>query len=217
MKSVLLIGLGNFGQALGERLRNMGDEVMIVDKNEDLVNSLSSRYTSAAIANCMNMDNLKTLDIPSFDACVVAIGDDFQSSLEITSNLKDLGAKYVVSRADTEIQRKFLLRVGADEVVYPNRDIAEKLAVRLNSKRVYDYVELDAEHGIFEIAVPQRWYGKNLVDANPRGKYGLNVLTIKKGKDITPLPGPTYVFQEGDHMLVFGKTDVILKFTDKNK
>lgn len=217
MKSVLLIGLGNFGQALGERLRNMGDEVMIVDKNEDLVNSLSSKYTSAAIANCMNTDNLKTLDIPSFDACVVAIGDDFQSSLEITSNLKDLGAKYVVSRADTEIQRKFLLRVGADEVVYPNRDIAEKLAVKLNSKRVYDYVELDAEHGIFEIAVPQRWLGKNLVDVNPRAKFGLNVLTIKKGKDITPLPGPTYIFQEGDHMLVFGKTDTILKFTNKNK
>ena len=217
MKSVLLIGLGNFGQALGERLKNMGDEVMIVDNNEDLVNSLSSNYTSAAIANCMNTDNLKTLDIPSFDACVVAIGDDFQSSLEITSNLKDLGAKYVVSRADTEIQRKFLLRVGADEVVYPNRDIAEKLAVKLNSKRVYDYVELDAEHGIFEIAVPQRWTGKNLVDVNPRAKFGLNVLTIKKGKDITPLPGPTYIFQEGDHMLVFGKTDTILKFTNKNK
>lgn len=217
MKSVLLIGLGNFGQALGEKLRNMDDEVMIVDRNEDLVNSLSSKYTSAAIANCMNIDNLKTFDIPSFDACVVAIGDDFQSSLEITSNLKDLGAKYVVSRANTEIQRKFLLRVGADEVVYPNRDIAEKLAVKLNSKRVFDYVELDAEHGIFEIAVPQRWFGKNLVDVNPRAKFGLNVLTIKKGKDITPLPGPTYIFQEGDHMLVFGKTDTILKFTNKNK
>ena len=217
MKSVLLIGLGNFGQALGERLKNMGDEVMIVDRNEDLINSLSSKYTGAAIANCMNVDNLKALDIPSFDACVVAIGDDFQSSLEITSNLKDLGAKYVVSRANTEIQRKFLLRVGADEVVYPNRDIAEKLAVKLNSKRVFDYVELDAEHGIFEIAVPQRWYGKNLVNANPRGKFGLNVLTIRKGKDITPLPGPTYAFEEGDHMLVFGETDAIIKFTNKNK
>jgi len=217
MKSVLLIGLGNFGQALGEKLRNMGDEVMIVDKNEDVVNSLAPKYTSAAIANCMNVDNLKSLDIPSFDTCVVAIGDDFQSSLEITSNLKDLGAKYVVSRANTEIQRKFLLRVGADEVVYPNRDIAEKLAVKLNAKRVYDYVELDAEHGIFEIAVPQRWYGMKLVDANPRGKFGLNVLTIKQGKDITPLPGPNYVFQNGDHMLVFGKTDAVLKFTNKNK
>lgn len=217
MKSVLLIGLGNFGQALGEKLINMGDEVMIADRNEDLVNSLSSKYTSAVIANCMNIDNLKTLDIPSFDACVVAIGDDFQSSLEITANLKDLGAKYVVSRANTEIQRKFLLRVGADEVVYPNRDIAEKLAVKLNAKRVFDYVELDAEHGIFEIAVPQRWFGKNLVDTNPRGKYGINILTIKKGKDITPLPGPTYIFQEGDHMLVYGKTDEILKFTNKTK
>ncbi len=217
MKSVLLIGLGNFGQALGEKLRNMGDEVMIVDRIEDVINSLASKYTGAAIANCMNTDNLKSLDIPSFDACVVAIGDDFQSSLEITSNLKDLGAKYVVSRANTEIQRKFLLRVGADEVVYPNRDIAEKLAVKLNAKRVFDYVELDAQHGIFEIAVPQRWYGMKLVDANPRGKYGLNVLTIKQGKEITPLPGPNYIFQNGDHMLVFGETELILKFTNKNK
>ena len=217
MKSVLLIGLGNFGQALGEKLRNMGDEVMIVDRNEDVINSLASKYTGAAIANCMNTDNLKSLDIPSFDACVVAIGNDFQSSLEITSNLKDLGAKYVVSRANTEIQRKFLLRVGADEVVYPNRDIAEKLAVKLNAKRVFDYVELDAQHGIFEIAVPQRWYGMKLVDANPRGKYGLNVLTIKQGKEITPLPGPNYIFQNGDHMLVFGETELILKFTNKNK
>lgn len=217
MKSVLLIGMGSFGQTLGEKLINMGDEVMIVDRNEDVINRLAPKYTSALIANCMNVDSLKALDIPSYDACVVAIGDDFQSSLEITSNLKDLGAKYVVSRANTEIQRKFLLRVGADEVVYPNRDIAEKLAVKLNAKRVFDYVELDAQHGIFEIAVPQRWYGMKLVDANPRGKYGLNVLTIKQGKEITPLPGPNYIFQNGDHMLVFGETELILKFTNKNK
>ncbi len=217
MKSILLIGIGQFGEILGDKLINMGNEVMVVDKDEDIINRIASKYTNAIIANCMNADTLKTLDIPSFDACVVTIADDFQSSLEITSILKDLGAKYVVSRANTEIQRKFLLRVGADEVVYPNRDIAEKLAVKLNSKRVFDYVELDAEHGIFEIAVPQRWYGKNLVDANPRGKFGLNVLTIRKGKDITPLPGPTYVFEEGDHMLVFGETDAIIKFTNKNK
>ena len=111
----------------------MGDEVMIVDKNEDIINALAPKYTNALIANCMNADNLSTMDIPSFDVCVVAIGDDFQSSLEITSLLKDLGAKYVVSKATTEIQRKFLLRNGADEVIYPDRDIAEKLAVKLNS------------------------------------------------------------------------------------
>lgn len=216
MKSVLLIGLGKFGQLLGEQLTDMGVEVMIADKNEDLVNSLAPKYSNAVIANCMNASNLKALDIPSFDACVVTISDDFQSSLEITSILKDLGAKYVVSRANTDIQRKFLFRVGADEVVYPNRDIAEKLAVKLHSKNVYDYIEIDPEYSIFEIAVPSRWKGKTLIDTNPRGRYGLNLLLIKKGKNIVPSPGPNYVFEEGDHMLVFGATDKILAFTNKH-
>lgn len=216
MKSVLLIGMGIFGQTLGERLINMGDDVMIVDKNEAVINSLAPKYTSALIANCMNADNLQSLDIPSFDACVVTIGDDFQSSLEITSNLKDLGAKWVVSKANTEIQRKFLFRVGADEVIYPNRDTAEKLAVKLNSEKVYDYIEIDSQYSIFEIAVPNKWSGKSLVDANPRGKHGLNVLLIKKGKNIVPSPGPSYVFENGDHMLVFGDTEKIINFTNKN-
>lgn len=217
MKNILLIGIGKFGQTLGEKLLNMGDEVMIVDKNEDVINSLAPRYSGALIANCMNPDNLQALDIPSFDVCVVAIGDDFQSSLEITSLLKDLGAKWVVSRANTEIQRKFLFRVGADEVVYPNRDIAEKLAVKLNSGNVFDYIEVDSQFSIFEIAIPDKWSGKTLVEANPRGKHGLNVLLIKKGKNIVPSPGPNYVFEKGDHMLVFGNTDKILAFSNKSK
>ena len=119
MKSVLLIGMGKFGQTLGERLLNMGDEVMIVDKNEDIVNTLAPKYTNALIANCMNENNLRTMDIPSFDVCVVAIGDDFQSSLEITSILKDLGARYVVSKATTEIQRKFLLATARTKWCIP--------------------------------------------------------------------------------------------------
>ena len=216
MKSVLLIGMGKFGQALGDKLTNMGVDVMIVDKNETVINTLAPRYDNALIANCMNADNLNAMDIPSFDVCVVAISDDFQSSLEITSNLKDLGARWVVSRADTEIQRKFLLRIGADEVVYPNRDIAEKLAVKLHSQNVYDYIEVDNEYSIFEIAVPSGWNGKTLIDENPRGKYGLNILLIKKGKNIVPSPGPNYVFEEGDHMLAFGSTEKILAFTNKN-
>ncbi|MDE6442351.1 MAG: TrkA family potassium uptake protein [Clostridia bacterium] len=215
MKSVLLIGIGRFGQLVGEKLLNMGVEVMIVDKDEDVINALAPKYSNALVANCMNIENLKAMDIPSFDACVVAISDDFQSSLEITSILKDLGAKYVVSRADTDIQRKFLFRVGADEVVYPNRDTAEKLAVKLHSKNVYDYIEIDAEYSIFEIAVPPKWNGKTLVEANPRGRFGLNILLIKKGKNIVPSPGPNYVFEDGDHMLVFGSTEKIFSFTNK--
>ena len=217
MKSILLIGMGKFGQTLGTRLLNMGDEVMIVDKNEDIINALAPKYTNALIENCMNEDNLSTMDIPSFDVCVVAIGDDFQSSLEITSLLKDLGAKYVVSKATTEIQRKFLLRNGADEVIYPDREIAEKLAVKLNSAKLYDYIELDAEYSIFELAVPSEWYRKKIVDVNPRRKYDINILTIKKGHKIVSSPNAEYVFEDGDHMVVFGNTEKILAFTNKRK
>ncbi len=217
MKSVLLIGLGIFGQTLGEKLMAMDNEVLAVDRDEDKVNAVAKKYTNAIIANCMNVESLRSLDIPSFDACVVAISDDFQSSLEITSNLKDLGAKFIISKASTEIQRKFLYRVGADEVIYPNRDLAEKLAVKINSKRVYNYIELDSEHAIFEIAVPPMWLNKTIVEVNPRKKYSINVLTIKKGEQIFPNPGPDYMFEDGDHMLVFGNTERILAFTNKGK
>lgn len=217
MKSILLIGMGQFGQILGEKLVNMGDEVMIVDKDEDIINPIASKYDGAVIANCMNADNLKTLDIPSFDVCVVTIADDFQSSLEITSILKDLGAKYVVSKANTDIQRKFLIRVGADEVIYPNRDVAEKLAVKLNSQKVYDYIELDSEYSIFELAVPNKWIGKTIMEANPRAVYEINILTIKKGNKIMPTPTPSTVFEDGDKMVVFGNTEKIIAFTNKKK
>ena len=217
MKSVLLIGMGKFGQILGENLLRMGDEVMIVDKNEHIVNMLAPKYTNALIANCMNEANLRSMDIPSFDVCVVAIGDDFQSSLEITSLLRELGAKYVVSKAATEIQRKFLLRNGADEVIYPDRDLAEKLAVRMNASKVFDYIELDSEYSIFEIAVPQEWYNKKIVDVDPRKRYDINILTIKKDNAIVPAPCAEYTCEDGEHMVVFGNTERIVNFTNKKK
>ncbi len=217
MKSVLLIGMGKFGRTLGERLCNMGDEVMIVDKNEDLVNSLASKYTNALIADCMNLDNLRSMDVPSFDVCVVAISENFQSSLEITSNLKDLGARRVISKASTDIQRKFLLRVGADEVIYPDIDIAAKLAVRLNSANVINYIDLDSEHSIFEVACPSKWKGKKLADINPRKKYGMNILTIKKSREVINTLDGEYVFEGGDQLVVFGNSETILNFMNKQK
>lgn len=214
-KSILLIGMGKFGRTLGERLLEMGDEVLIVDKNEDKINTLASKYSDALIINCMDEESLRSLDVPSFDACVVAIGDDFQSSLEITSLLKELGAKWVVSKATTEIQRKFLLRNGANEVIYPDLDLAEKLAIKLNSARVYDYIEVNEEYSIFELAVPKTWVGKRLVELNPRKKYGLNLLTVKKNATVVENLDANYLFEDGDHMLVFGKTGQILKFANK--
>ncbi len=217
MKSFLLIGMGKFGRMLGEKMLNMGDEVTIVDKSESVIDTLGSKYTNAMIANCMNADALALMDVPSYNACIVAIGDDFQASLEIASNLKDLGAKRVISRAATEIQSKFLLRVGADEVIYPDRDIAEKLAVRLNSTNVINYIDLDAEYSIFEIACPSRWAGKKLIDINPRKKLGMNILTIKKGKSVISTLDGEYVFETGDQLVVFGNTERILEFTNKTK
>ncbi len=217
MVSVLLIGMGKFGRTLGEKLLGMGDEVMIVDRNEDAINSLASKYTNALIANCMNEENLSAMDIPSFDVCVVAIGDDFQSSLEITSILKDLGAKKIISRATTEIQRKLLLRMGADEVIYPDMDIAEKLAVRLNSRNVINYIDIDADYSIFEISVPAKWVNRKLIDVNPRVKYGMNILTVKKGRQVIASLDGNYVFEAEDQIVVFGNTERILAFMNKTK
>ena len=217
MISVLLIGMGKFGRTLGEKLLGMGDEVMIVDRNEDAINSLASKYTNALIANCMNEENLASMDVSSFDVCVVAVGADFQSSLEITSLLKDLGAKRVISRATTDIQRKLLLRMGADEVIYPDMDIAEKLAVRLNSDNVINYIDIDADYSIFEMSVPAKWVGRKLVDVNPRGKFGMNILTVKKGRQVIASIDGNYVFEESDQIVVFGNTEQILSFTNKLK
>ena len=215
MSKILLIGMGKFGQILGEKLLEIGDEVMIVDRDEERINRFAPKYADALIANCMEEENLRTLDIPSFDACVVAIAEDFQSSLEITSLLKELGAKHVVSKASTEIQRKFLLRNGADEVIYPDYDMAEKLAVTLHSTKVFDYIELNEENSIMEVSVPARWAGKRLADVNPRKNHGLNLLTVRKQETLITELNADYVFEDGDHMLVFGNTERILKFTNK--
>lgn len=217
MISVLLIGMGKFGRTLGEKLVGMGDEVMIVDKNEDVINLLAPKYTNALIANCMSEENLASMDIPSFDVCVVTIGDDFQSSLEITSLLKDLGAKKVISKATTDIQRKFLMRAGADEVIYPDRDIAEKLAVKINSKNVINYIDIDSEYSIFEISLPETWADKKLIDINPRVKYGMNILTVKRGRQVIASLDGNYVFETGDQLVVFGNTEKILAFMNDRK
>lgn len=215
MKSILLIGLGKFGQTLGKKLLDMGDEVVIVDKNEEIINVLQPFYTNALSTNCMNEDNLRRLDIPSYNVCIVAIGEDFQSSLEITSILKELGAKYIISKASTQIQKKFLLRNGADEVIYPDADIAEKIAVKINSTNVYDFIEINGEYSVFEIEILDKWINKSIAQINFRKKYDMNILTIKKDATRLEPPTPDYLFEKGDHIVVFGKTSTILSFTNK--
>lgn len=217
MKSILLIGMGKFGQAVGESLLSFGDEVMIVDRNEEVINALAPKYANAVIAACTNVDVLRTFDVPSFDCCIVCVGDDFQSSLEITSLLKELGAKYVVSRATTEIHKKFLLRNGADEVIYPDIDIAARLAMKISSSIIHDYFELSDDYAVFELEVPDTWRGSDVMSINPRQKYDMNLLLIRKPDGSIFPPTAKYVFDLGDHMMVFGHTETTVAFTKKGK
>ncbi|MGD9568273.1 MAG: TrkA family potassium uptake protein [Sedimentibacter sp.] len=214
MKSILIIGMGAFGRHLALKMSELKNDVMIVDKDAAIIDEMSTMVTDAQIGDCTKEDVLKALGVGNFDICFVTIGDTFQSSLEITSLLKDLGAKYVISKASRDIQAKFLLRNGADEVIYPDKDMAEKLAIRCSANNVLDYFSLTTEYSIFEIPIMQNWTGYSIEDINVRKKYHINILLIKNGNSILTMPKADYVFKEDDKIIVIGNSEEVLKFTN---
>ena len=181
MKSMLIIGLGRFGRHLALKLSELGNEVMIVDQDEECVNKLMGKVTQAQIGDCMDEDLLRSLGIRNFDVCFVCISENFQASLEITSLLKENGARLVVAKADRDIHAKFLLRNGADEVIYPERDMANRAAVRYSARNAFDYIEL-----------------------NVRSRYNINIIATKKDGRITPISNADYVFKPEDHLIIAG-------------
>lgn len=204
MKSILIIGLGRFGTHLCKDLSRLNNEIMIVDQDESRLEDLLPLVVSAKIGDCTNEKVLKSLGIGNFDVCFVCIGNNFQSSLEITSQLKELGAKYVVSKANRDIHAKFLLRNGADEVVYPDSDIAEKIAVRFSANQVFDYTELGNGYSIYEIAPLPGWIGKTVKEVNFRAVYNANIIGVKADGSMKLTPGPDYVFQQNEHLMILG-------------
>lgn len=179
MKSILLIGLGRFGRHIAIKLDELNHQVMAVDNNESRVEAVLPYVRNAQIGDATNEDFIRSLGVRNFDACIVAIGDNFQSSLETTSLLKELGAKMVVSRAARDVHAKFLLRNGADEVVYPEKQLASWTAIRYSADHIFDYVELDEEHGIFEISIPDAWIGKTVGELDIRKKYNVNIMALR--------------------------------------
>ena len=179
MKSILLIGLGRFGRHIAIKLDELNHQVMAVDNNESRVEAVLPYVRNAQIGDATNEDFIRSLGVRNFDVCIVAIGDNFQSSLETTSLLKELGAKMVVSRAARDVHAKFLLRNGADEVVYPEKQLASWTAIRYSADHIFDYVELDEEHGIFEISIPDAWIGKTVGELNIRKKYNVNIMALR--------------------------------------
>lgn len=213
MKSFLIIGMGRFGQHLSRNLIRLGNDVMIVDQNEEKLEELLPIVTSAKIGDCTKVDVLKSFGVANFDMCVVCIGTNFQSSLEITSLLKELGANYVISKATRDVQAKFLLRNGADEVIYPERDIAERLAVRVSANHVFDYIEM-GDYGIYEIPPRDEWLGKSIKDVNFRVKYHVSIIGTKENGETNLLPSADHIFKMEEHLMIIGKkkdVDALLK------
>lgn len=215
MKSVLIVGMGKFGHHLCRNLLEQNVQVMVIDQNEDTIQDLLAEVTDVKIGDCTKEEVLLSLGVSNFDICFVCIGSNFQSSLEVTSLLKELGAPYVVSLTNRNVHAKFLLRNGADEVIYPDRDIAEKVAVKFSADHVFDYIELTEEYSIYEIPVLKEWIGKTIKSAAIRTKYNVNILGIKINDEPQFLPSPEHEFMEGEHMMVLGKRGEVEKLLRK--
>ena len=211
MKTILLIGLGRFGRHIAIQLNQLGHQVMAVDHNEERVNEILPYVTNAQIGDSTNGEFLSSLGIDNYDVCIVAIANDFQSSLETTSLLKTLGAKLVVARAERDVQAKFLLSNGADEVVYPEKQVAKWAAIRYSADHILDYIELDESHAIFEVSVPLQWLGKSIGQIDIRKKYNVNIMALKQGSDLTMSVTSDTVLSSEKTLLVLGEYKALQK------
>ncbi len=213
MKSILIIGMGEFGKHLGAKLLKLKNEVCVIDQKPEIINLIQSEYSNAYVGDCMQLPTLEELGISNFDVCVVATGSNFQASLEITSHLKELGAKHIIAKASSDIQSKFLRLAGADETVYPEKDSAEKVAIKCNVSNLFDYIQISEDYSVVEIEIPTSWLGKSIKDLDIRNEYDINVFAVKDSKGKISIPSANYEFIEGDHVYAVGKSSVLFKFS----
>jgi len=212
-KSILVIGMGRFGRNLAMKMQELGNSVMVVDIKAQLEQDISYLFNDYMIGDCTNENVLGALGVGNFDICFVTIGKNFEASIIVTSLLKTYGAKHIVTKTDRDIQKDVLKKVGADEVVYPDKDFAEKLAVRYNSEKIFDYMELPGDYSIYEIAVPKNWIGKQIVTLDVRRKYEVNILAIKNNTALQPVPDSDYTFVEGDEIILMAKEKDVYRIT----
>lgn len=210
-KSILLIGVGRFGKHIASRLRELNHEVLAIDKSEERIEVVMPFVTAAQIGDSTNEEFLRSLGVNNFDVCIVAIGKDFQNSLETASLLKELGGKLVVARASRDVQAKFLLRNGADEVVYPEKQLAKWTAIRYSADHILDYIQLDNNYSIFEVTIPQNWIGYKVGEIDIRKKYNINILAMKKDGEMDLAITPDTVLSEDKTMLVLGEFKALQK------
>ena len=217
MKSVLLIGVGRFDKHITIKLDELNQQVMAVDMDEEKINEVLPYVTNALIGDSTNREFLQSLGIRNFDVCIVAIGDSFQNSLETVWQLKELGAKKVIARASRGMQEKFLFRIGADQVVYPEKDLAAWTAIRCTSDHIKDYMELDDDYSIVEITIPESWHGKTILQLDIRKKYGINVLGVRQNGHLNMNISPDRVLNIHEEVLVLGEQRQLQKCFRLNK
>ncbi|MBP5242242.1 MAG: TrkA family potassium uptake protein [Clostridia bacterium] len=210
-KSILLIGIGRFGKHIAVKLNELGHEIMAVDVNEERINDIIPYVTNAQIGNSTNESFLKSLGINDYDVCIVTIGDDFQSSLETTCLLKELGAKKVVSRAERDGQAKFLLRNGADEIVYPEKQLASWMAIKYGSDHILDYIEIDDSCSIYEVDIPKEWLGKTIGQIDIRKKFNINIIAVKQDGKANAFVTPDTTLTDHQTLLVLGENKMLKK------
>lgn len=206
-KQFVVIGCGRFGSSVAMKLSELGEEVMVVDKNEEIIQSISEHVTYAVQADATDEQTIRSLGIRNFDVAVVTIGSDIQSSILITLMCKELGVKYVISKAQNELHGKVLYKTGADRVVFPEREMGIKIAKNLVSDNILDYIELAPDYSIVEIVAADWWVGKSLRQLNLRARYGINVMAIKQGYDLKVAVGSDEVIREGDVLVVIGHNE----------
>ena len=211
MKNVLLIGLGRFGSHIAKQLHSLGHEIMAVDVNEERVNKILPFVTNAQIGDSTDAEFLESLGVGNYDICFVTIGGNFQNSLETTCLLKELGAKLVISRAERDVQEKFLLRNGADKVVYPEKQVAKWASIRYTDDHILDYMEVDSSHAIFEVEVPKEWIGKTVGELDIRKKYRINIIAVKNGREMNMTITPDTLLENHVSLLVLGEYKAIQK------
>ena len=208
MKSVLVIGMGVLGRHLARKVAEFGNEVLILDENEDVIQELSQEFPNAIAGDCTSEGVLRSLGVSNFNYCFVTVGEDFYDTLEITTILKELGAKYVITKAKKNRQADFLKKIGADAVFYPEEDMAESLAIKYTVDNIYDNFELTEEYSVFEMPILKEWEGKTIANIDLRDMHNIHIIAVKKGVELIPTPKSSYAFEEGDMIFVIGKAKI---------
>jgi len=216
MKQFVIFGIGRFGASIATTLYNMGHDVLAVDKDEERVQYISDKVTHAIQADATEEATLKAIGIRNFDAAVVAIGEDIQASILITLLCKESGVGFVLSKAIDELHSKVLYKIGADRVVFPERDMGIRVAQSLVSANILDYIQLTPDYSIVELESVPAWENRTLMELDLRAKYGINVMALKRGEEINVSPAGTDTVQKGDVLVVLGKADEIERFQEKS-